>query len=108
MNWRPPEYLSVAADQLGQNCPVKVRIVGDLQNLAEVMASDILAEIRSAQESGGSATLILPVGPVDQFPILARHINEARVDCRDIVLINMDEYLGDDGQCVPPDHPLSF
>jgi len=54
------------------------------------------------------ATLIVPVGPVDQFPILARLINDERLSCRNTVLINMDEYLTDDDEWIPSDHPLSF
>jgi glucosamine-6-phosphate deaminase len=72
------------------------------------MAAAILAVIRGCQANGRAATLILPVGPVDQFPILAQLINDGRVDCREVVLINMDEYLDDDDQWVPLDHPLSF
>src|SRR4029079_5983479 len=54
-------------------------------------------------------TLIVPVGPVDQFPILAELINQQAIDCHDVVLINMDEYLDDDdGQWVSIGHPLSF
>lgn len=52
--------------------------------------------------------MIVPVGPVDQFPILAQMINEQRVDCRDVVLINMDEYLDENDAWVDADHPLSF
>jgi glucosamine-6-phosphate deaminase len=72
------------------------------------LAAAMLHEIRSAQAAGRGATLIVPVGPVDQFPLLAAMINEERVDCRDTVLINMDEYLTDDDQLVPVEHPLSF
>jgi glucosamine-6-phosphate deaminase len=48
------------------------------------------------------------VGPVDQFSILAQRINDQRIDCHDVVFINMDEYLTDDDCYVPMDHPLSF
>src|SRR6476619_1662762 len=108
MSWQPPDYLRVPADQLGRGTPVKVRVRGDQQDVAEDMAGAILEVIRECHAAGRAATLILPVGPVDQFPILAHRINENRVDCRDVMLINMDEYLGDDDQCVPLDHPLSF
>src|SRR5205814_8597873 len=57
---------------------------------------------------GRQATLVVPVGPIDQFPILARLINEAKVSCVDTMFINMDEYLTDDGRWVSEDHPLSF
>ena len=72
------------------------------------MARVILAVIQECRAAGQAATLILPVGPVDQFPILAGMINEQKIDCRDVVIINMDEYLDDDDQWVPIDHPLSF
>jgi glucosamine-6-phosphate deaminase len=108
MSWHPPDYLQVPSDQLGRGCPVKVRIGGDQHDVAVKLAHAILREIVEAQQAHRAATLILPVGPVDQFPILASLINEQRVDCRDVALINMDEYLDDDDRWVPIDHPLSF
>jgi glucosamine-6-phosphate deaminase len=65
-------------------------------------------EIRRGGDSGRGATLIIPVGPVDQFPILARMLNEQEVSCRNTVFINMDEYLTDNDQFIPEEHPLSF
>src|SRR5438093_7594787 len=107
-NWTPPEYLQVPADQLGKVTPVKVRVRGDQETIAEDMAGVILGVIRACQAEGRAATLILPVGPVDQFPILAGLINEQEVDCCDVAIINMDEYVDDDDQWVALDHPLSF
>lgn len=103
-----PDYLSVTADQLGSDSPVSVVIDGDKASLARHMAAAILEEFRVGQARGNGATLILPVGPVDQFPILAEMVNEANLDIRDAVIINMDEYLTDDDQWIPADHPLSF
>lgn len=113
MNARPqpallPEYLSVSRDALGEGQPVGVSTVEDREALAERMAAEILDEIHRAAAEGRAATLILPVGPVDQFPLLAERINRERVDAREVVLINMDEYLDDEGEWVPLDHPLSF
>ena len=98
-----PAYLDVAREELGKGTPVKVRVLGDLASIAKDFAAALLAEIR-----GGAKTFIVPVGPVDQFPLLAELINEQRVDCRDAVLINMDEYLTDDDRWIDRDHPLSF
>jgi glucosamine-6-phosphate deaminase len=108
MSWQAPEYLRIAARDLGRGCPVKVRIAGDPQAVAGHMAQAMLGLIQEAQRGGRAATLIVPVGPVDQFPILAGLINEQRVDCRDVCIINMDEYLADDDQWLSLDHPLSF
>jgi glucosamine-6-phosphate deaminase len=91
---------------LGQGQKMKVRVVGDAASVAAHMAGDMSEFL--LRGSKRAATLIVPVGPVDQFPLLARLINENRIDCRQAVFINMDEYLTDDDQWVPLEHPLSF
>ncbi len=103
-----PDYLQVPAEQLGEGTPVRVRIIGDLQDVARDMAEVMLASIERGREAGRPATFIIPVGPVDQFPVLAERINRNRIDCRNVMLINMDEYLTDDDQWVDLDHPLGF
>jgi glucosamine-6-phosphate deaminase len=108
MSFSFPEYLTIGPDGLGQGTPVKVRRCGDAEALAKDMARVMFDAINQARREGHNATLIIPVGPVDQFPVLAAMINEQRLDCRDLMLINMDEYLQDDDQWVGVDHPLSF
>ena len=88
--------------------PVKVRVLGDMASIGRDMADAMRREILDARAAGRGATLIVPVGPVDQFPLLAQMINDERIDCRDVVLINMDEYLTDDDRLRSADHPLSF
>lgn len=103
-----PDYLSVPAEQLGAGTPVKVLRAGDMMNMARVLAEQMKAEIVSANKQGRGATFIIPVGPVDQYPLLAEMLNSEGISCRDIVFIGMDEYLGDDGLWIPMEHPLSF
>jgi glucosamine-6-phosphate deaminase len=103
-----PDYLSVPPQRLGDGVPVKFRTCGDMEGVADDMARVMLERIEAARSEGRGATLIVPVGPVDQFPMLAERINERRCDCRDVMLINMDEYLTSDDHWVPIDHPLSF
>jgi glucosamine-6-phosphate deaminase len=108
MNELLPEYLSVPPERLGAGVPVKFRTCGDMWGVADDMARAMLDLIEAARSEGRSATLIVPVGPVDQFPVLAERINQRRCDCRDVMLINMDEYLTPDDRWVSIDHPLSF
>jgi glucosamine-6-phosphate deaminase len=103
-----PDYLTISAADLGKGQPVKVRVKGDLQSIALDLAENMLAEIRLGEERGRGSTLIVPVGPVDHFPILAQKLNEQKISCRNAVFINMDEYLTDEDQWVPAEHPLSF
>ena len=103
-----PDYLSIPANELGKGTPVKVRILGDLASLGRDLAQAMFDEILAGEQSGRGVTMIVPVGPVDQFPILAQRLNERRVSCRHAVFINMDEYLTDDDRWISAGHPLSF
>ena len=103
-----PQYLSITRDQLGRDVPVKVRVVGDMDDVARDIARVMLEIVEAARQEGRGATLIVPVGPVDQYPVLAEMINQRRSDWRDVMIINMDEYLTNDDQWVDLDHPLGF
>src|SRR5256885_222667 len=103
-----PAYLTVPQQNLGKGTPVKVRILGDMLSLGRDLAENLKAEIVAANREKRGATFIIPVGPVDQYPLLATMLNEERISCRDIVFIGMDEYLDENDAWLPADHPLSF
>ena len=108
MDFGLPAYLDVPPDQLGRAGLVRFRLCGDMADTAAHMAQAMFDVIATARDEGRQATLIVPVGPVDQFPMLAGMINQQRLDCRDVALINMDEYLTADDRWIDADHPLSF
>lgn len=103
-----PDYLSITAEWLGDKTGVTVRRLSDMQSVARDFAEQIRDAVETAKAEDRAATLIVPVGPVDQFPVLAELINAKHIDCRDVVLINMDEYLTDEDEWLPVEHPLSF
>jgi glucosamine-6-phosphate deaminase len=103
-----PDYLKIPAAELGKGTNVKVTVKSDMASIAQAVADDMLAEILRAKGEGRNATFIIPVGPVDQFPILAKALNEKKISIRDVCLINMDEYLTENDEWVPAEHPLSF
>ena len=105
---RIPEYLRITARELGRGTSIRVRRVADMAAIAADMAGAMVDLQRQSQSEGRRLTLIVPVGPLDQFPVLAERINREQLDWRDVVVINMNEYLTDDGQWIDPDHPLSF
>jgi glucosamine-6-phosphate deaminase len=79
-----------------------------MASVAQDLAQTMLDEIVAAQKAGRAATFIVPVGPVDQYPLLARMINEQKISCHDVAFVNMDEYLDDHDCPVSEDHPLGF
>ncbi len=103
-----PDYLRLPARELGRGTPVRIRRVGDMAALAHDMARAMVDLYRQAQSEGRTLTLIVPVAPLDQFPVLADHINREELDWRDVVVINLNEYLTDQGQWIDIEHPLSL
>lgn len=103
-----PSYLAIPAHELGKGTPVQVRILGDMMSLGRDLAADLKGEIVAANREGRSATFIIPVGPVDQYPVLARTLNEERISCRNVVFIGMDEYLDEQDAWLNEHNPLSF
>jgi glucosamine-6-phosphate deaminase len=48
------------------------------------------------------------VGPIGQYPIFVRLVNERRISLKNVWFINMDEYLNDDRSYIDIGHRLSF
>jgi glucosamine-6-phosphate deaminase len=107
---RPLDPLAVPEAELGRDSPIPLVVVPDHAALVERFAADLLAEYVAARRAGrGKVVFIVPVGPVGQFDLFARGANAERVSLRDLVVINMDEYLAPDGRdWIPETDALSF
>ena len=103
------DALSVPPERLGEGSGVHVEVVPDIPALVEHFATSMIDELMVARESGRERVVfIVPVGPVGQFERLAELANEMRLPLRDLVLINMDEYLTPAGDYIPTSDALSF
>jgi glucosamine-6-phosphate deaminase len=85
-----------------------IRVVDDPVQLYREFAEDIVGRIRAAAEEGRDFVGIFPIGPMPQYAIAARLINEQRVSCRHVHSFNMDEYANEDGDTPPASWPGSF
>ena len=94
------------ADQLSSRSGIPVNILPDTDSIYEAIA-DVMIKVISAKK-GGKVTMILPVGPVGQYPAFARKVREQRIDCRNLWTFNMDEFLDRNGRTIPQSHPMSF
>jgi glucosamine-6-phosphate deaminase len=71
-------------------------------------AKDLAGEIQRANEAEKGLNLILPIGPIAQYPILAEICNRNRISFRNVFISLMDEYLDWQGRPIPLENPLSF
>ncbi len=102
------DVTQIPADKLGEGTRVRVEILETNEDLYHDMARTMINHVRACQEAGRPAVFILPVGPVGQYRRLARICNLERISLRNLVSINMDEYLDDEGNWLDLEHPLSF
>jgi glucosamine-6-phosphate deaminase len=85
-----------------------LQILADLDALHRHFAESIAAEIRTNTEQGRATKLILPVGPVGQYPLLAGLVNQHQLSLKNCWFFMMDDHCDDSGVELPDDHPLSF
>ena len=100
------EVQSIPPEELGKRSGLPVRMLPDPASIYEAIA-DVMVEV-IAQNRGRKTTMILPVGPVGQYPVFARKVKERGLDCRNLWTFNMDEFLDRNGHTLPESHPLSF
>lgn len=100
--------MTIPRSELGRGSGVHIRVGGGAEALAQWMAEEIAQVIALNNRLDRPTCLIVPVGPVGQYEPLARIIAEEHLDCTRVTLINMDEFLDDNGHWIDPAHPLSF
>ncbi|MEZ5400622.1 MAG: hypothetical protein R2729_13200 [Bryobacteraceae bacterium] len=104
----PSPLLSCPVDELRARARVRFRLLPDIAAVIEDFAASMAAEIRDRNARGEPARLILPVGPVAQYPILVETTNRERISWRNVHVFQMDEWLDWQGRPVGAAHPLSF
>ncbi len=90
------------------NPDFRIRIIEDASAFYLEFALDIVTRLRTALEAGKRLVAIFPVGPMPQYEIAARLINELRIPCHHLHSFNMDEYADEDGNTAPADWEGSF
>jgi len=102
--------LRIPKSSLGKDSAIPVEILADNDAVIHRFADDLLREYLSAKQGGrDKVVFIVPVGPIGQYELLAERCNREGISLRDLVVINMDEYLTPDGRdFIPSGDPLSF
>jgi glucosamine-6-phosphate deaminase len=100
------EWLAVPPEQLAARSSVPFLLMESREALHRRFADDVYGELEAAR--GEAVSLILPLGPMGQYPILARKINDARLSLDQVTFFGMDEWLDWQGRPLPLEHPFSL
>lgn len=102
------EYYRYDAAKLMAQPKIPLQLMADNETVFRAIADEMVQIIQEKAAAGEDCVLICPVGPVGQYPFFVERVNRENICLKHCWFINMDEYLDDDRQWVPMDHPLSF
>lgn len=102
------EYYSYNKEQLLSAPKIPMEVLEDKPAVFQLIAREMADEIKAHNDAGRPTVFICPVGPIGQYPYFVEIVNRERISLKNCWFINMDEYLGEDMQWIPMDHPLSF
>ena len=87
---------------------LELKVVDNEWNVYFDMALVMLEEIMDNNKANRPTVMIVPVGPTDQYPILARLVNQLGVSLKNVHFFNMDEYMITPEKCIAEDDKMSF
>lgn len=102
------DFLALPAAHLAEHSKIKVQVLKDPAAIFQHFARSLADEIQANNQLARPTRLILPVGPVGQYPLLAQICNQERIDWHNVHTFNMDDYCDWQGRLLPTHHPLSF
>jgi len=96
----PEEVIKKAGDRL--------IVCEDLEELHLKFAEDIFNKIHKNNENNKPTNLILPIGPIGQYPFLVDMVKKNNLSLSNCRFFFMDEYCDESGFALKINHPLSF
>ena len=104
------QWCRVPYQQLEGHADLKVpfRLSRDSAEMGEIMARELVEEIRGHNDRGEPTRAIIPCGPACWYRPFTDLVNRERVSLRNLVVFHMDECLDWQGRELPRRHPYCF
>lgn len=102
------EIYKITPTELERSTKIPLLVMNSPGEVHYEYAVQMLREIMENNAKGKTTVFICPCGPTEQYSILARLVNQGNISLKNTWIINMDEYLTDDGQWIAPDDQFSF
>lgn len=102
------ELLKLTPEEMVDRAEGHLVVVDTLDDLHRHFARDLADTIAENNREDRPTVLIVPWGPVPQYPIFGEIVNAERISMKRCTFFFMDEYCDDTGHVVPTSHPESF
>ncbi len=87
---------------------IPFRLVKDSKTMGQLMARELVDEIKKKSLQKLTTRAIIPCGPSCWYKPFTDLVNQERISLRDLVVFHMDECLDWQGQELPRNHPYNF
>lgn len=102
------DYFNISVNEILNNDFIRIYVVENKIDIYNEIARVMLDKLKENNRKGTITSFILPVGPRGQYRRFAAICNKEDVSCKNLITINMDEYLDYNDNLVPESNPLSF
>lgn len=104
------KWCSIPVEQLENHPDLKVRfrLVNDSSEMGEIMARELVDDIKKANDEGRPFRAIIPCGPKSWYKPFVSIVNRERVSLRNFYVFHMDECLDWEGQLLVKNDPYNF
>jgi glucosamine-6-phosphate deaminase len=104
------EWCSIPFDKLVNHPDLKIpfRLCDDSNEMGQIMAEELVNEIRNNNAQNKNTVAIIPCGPSCWYKPFTDLVNKERVSLKNFVVYHMDECLDWQGRELPSNHPYSF
>lgn len=103
--WCKIPYQELAAHP---NRKIPFRLCRDSVEMGQIMARELVDEIKTGNDRGETVRAIIPCGPTCWYKPYTDLVNSERVSLKRLVVFHMDECLDWQGRELPRGHPFSF
>ncbi len=90
------------------DCKIPFRLCRDSAEMGQIMARELVDEIKLHNDRGEKTRAIIPCGPMCWYRPFTELINREQVSLRQFEVFHMDECLDWQGRELPRRHPYSF
>src|SRR5512147_2022322 len=87
---------------------IPFRLCKDSAEMGELMARELMEEIKIHNARGENTRAIIPCGPTCWYDPFIQMVNAEQIDLHRFIVFHMDECLDWQGRELPPNHPYSF
>lgn len=104
------QWCSINVDNLVDHQDLKTpfRLVEDSTQMGQLMARELVSEIKDANKDNRTFRAIIPCGPVCWYEPFVRMVNEEKVSLKKFEVFHMDECLDWQGQLLSENDPYNF